>query len=182
MLKIFLCLAALVALAPPALPCSDPAFRKLDFWVGEWDVTTPEGKPAGKSRVEKGFRGCVIIEHWTGADGGEGMSLNNFDPATGKWTQRWVDDGGTVAQLTGTFDGKNLVYRREFMRGGVQVVSRMTFFDLGPEGVRQLVERSTDQGKTWKTGFDGRYRRSSPLRLRNSEGVMPNAVRNAAVK
>jgi len=109
------------------------------------------------------------------------MSLNNFDPATGKWTQRWVDDGGTVAELTGTFDGKNLVYRREFMRGGVQVVSRMTFFDLGAEGVRQLVERSTDQGKTWKTGFDGRYRRSS-LRLRNSEGVMPNAVRNAAVK
>ena len=154
-----LSLAAFPARAQTS-PCSAPGYRSLDFWVGEWDVTTPDGSPAGRSSVEKAFDGCVIIEHWTGAKGGVGMSLNTFDPTTGQWTQRWVDNGGTVAQLQGEFHDKSLIYRREFKGpNGADITSRMTFTDLGADGVRQHVERSTDGGKTWRTGFDGRYHR-----------------------
>jgi tetratricopeptide (TPR) repeat protein len=52
-----------------ARPCShDPAFRQLDFWLGDWQVTSA-GAPAGTSRVEKILNDCVLLENWTGALG-----------------------------------------------------------------------------------------------------------------
>src|SRR4051812_17031013 len=46
--------AALVASAgkPPAPCLNNPDFRRFDFWVGEWDVTTKGGAPVGKSTIQ----------------------------------------------------------------------------------------------------------------------------------
>jgi hypothetical protein len=35
----------------------------------------------------------------------------------------------------------------------------MTFFNRGADEVRQLIEQSSDDGKTWTVTFDGTYRR-----------------------
>jgi hypothetical protein len=37
--------------------------------------------------------------------------------------------------------------------------TRMTFFNLGPDKVRQLGENSSDAGKTWTTVWDAIYLR-----------------------
>ena len=29
-------------------PCSAPEYHQFDFWLGDWEVTTPDGKPAGQ--------------------------------------------------------------------------------------------------------------------------------------
>ena len=51
--------------APP--PCSGPEHRQFDFWVGEWDVTQPDGTPAGTNRIEI----ILVKQHWrTSTDGG----------------------------------------------------------------------------------------------------------------
>ena len=154
-------MSAVAGAQTKSAPCSDPAFRAFDFWIGEWDVASVDGTPVGTSSVEKAMNGCVVLERYKGPQGGyEGMSMNTFDPATKQWTQRYADNGGLVAQLSGELRDKKLEYRREFKRpDGTPVMGRMTFFDLGNEGVRQFVERSIDGGKTWTTSFDYRYKR-----------------------
>jgi len=146
---------------PSKAPCSTPEHRALDFWVGEWEVSDKAGKPAGRSSVQRILDGCAIFENWTSIGNPyAGQSFNTFDPKEGRWTQYYVDSTGLVAQMTGAFAGKNLVYRREFKRAdGRQVASRMTFFNLDGNQVRQLVEQSTDGGETWNTQYDLTYRR-----------------------
>jgi len=34
-------------------PCNaNPKHNEFDFWIGEWDVKSPTGQPAGKSKIE----------------------------------------------------------------------------------------------------------------------------------
>ena len=40
---VFLCLSR----AAVAAPCEDNAHRQFDFWLGEWQVHTADGKLAG---------------------------------------------------------------------------------------------------------------------------------------
>ena len=42
-------------------------------------------------------------------------------------------------------------------RDGVE--RRLTFFDQGPDALRQLSEQSEDGGATWSVEYDLRYRR-----------------------
>ena len=141
--------------------CSDPSQRALDFWVGDWDVTNAKGALVGRSHVERAFGGCVIVENYKGVNGGyAGMSLNTYEPVAKQWSQHWVDNGGLSVVMTGGFEEKNLVYRREFTaKDGKATLSRMTFFDQGKESVRQLVEQSVDGGAKWATIYDMRYAR-----------------------
>ena len=49
-----------VASGAIAGPCDDPAYRAFDFWLGEWQVHTPDGKLAGANRIEREYDGCVV--------------------------------------------------------------------------------------------------------------------------
>ena len=75
------CLTLLLA----ATPAASPSPHQFDFWIGEWEVRTPDGKPAGTSRIEAILGGSVIQEHWTGAKGGAGSSFISWTtpPASG---------------------------------------------------------------------------------------------------
>lgn len=140
-------------------PCNTPAHHAFDFWLGDWDVKNAKGDAAGSSNVESILDGCVIFENWT-SPGYAGKSFNTFDPKTRKWTQFWVDTSGVPAEMVGQFEGKNLVYARDMIRrDGKPAKSRMTFFNLGENDVRQLVEQSIDDGKTWTTQIDLHYSR-----------------------
>src|ERR1700741_5316479 len=61
---------------PPTVCVNDPERHRFDFWIGEWDVTTPDGKPAGSSVIESVSGGCALLENWTSRSGGRGKSLN----------------------------------------------------------------------------------------------------------
>jgi hypothetical protein len=157
-------LIALIAAMPVfGAPCASPQHAAFDFWVGDWDVTAPDGTPAGSSHVERILDGCVVMENWTNAKGGyAGKSFNTLDPGSGQWTQHYVDNGGLSAILTGAFADGNLVYHRQFRRkDGTEMRTRMTFFNVSPGKVRQLVEQSKDGGKSWNVAYDLRYSRRS---------------------
>jgi hypothetical protein len=62
-----LLLMNLSAQTPPAPPPLPPEARQFDFWVGDWEVTNPAGKAAGRSRIESIATGAGILENWTGA-------------------------------------------------------------------------------------------------------------------
>lgn len=156
---LFAILVASTALAQSKSPCDTPAHHALDFWLGDWDVRNAKGDPAGTSHIERILDGCVVFESWT-SPGYAGKSFNTYDPKTQKWTQYWADTAASTSQMTGAFEGKNLVYHRDMVRrDGTPAKARMTFFPLADNDVRQLVEQSTDGGKTWNTQFDLHYTR-----------------------
>lgn len=151
------------AAAGGSTPCSSSAHREFDFWLGEWDVTNPEGSPAGKSFVTLELRGCVVHEHWEGAGSGvgfDGQSFNLYEESSKTWRQSWVDNMGQgLALLQGGYAGGKMVLlgEKETPRGRRWV--RVTWSSPAPDQVRQTVEASADGGKTWTMNFDGRYRR-----------------------
>ncbi|HET7294681.1 MAG TPA: hypothetical protein VFM88_19825 [Vicinamibacteria bacterium] len=147
---------------PPAgAPCAKAAeFRQLDFWVGDWSVTS-SGAPAGESRVEKILGDCVILENWTGVRGLVGKSFNLWDATTKEWRQTWVDSTGGLHEYHGAFADRKMVYVADLLQPGPDGALRptrlrMTFFDLSGT-VRQLGEQSTDGGKTWTVSYDLLY-------------------------
>jgi len=145
---------------PPKRGCTAPEHRQFDFWIGEWEVTNPAGRPAGDNRIEPILGGCVLRETWTGAGGSNGTSYNAWDAQRRRWHQTWVDDGGLVLRLEGGLEGDRMVLTGETRdSSGAAVLNRITWQETGPGAVRQLWEVSPDGGKTWRVAFDGRYQR-----------------------
>jgi Tfp pilus assembly protein PilF len=142
-----------------AKPCQfSPEHKQFDFWVGEWDVQTPQGQPVGKSLIQRIEDGCIILENWTGLQGGTGKSMNFYNSGSDKWRQTWVDSGGNVVEYQGVYKDGAMRYEGEsFPRGGKKSLSHLTFFNQGPDRVRQLAEQSTDGGKTWTVQYDFIY-------------------------
>ncbi len=141
-------------------PCAAPEQRQFDFWVGDWDVTGPDGKPTGQNKVVRVLNGCALEENWTGAQGAHGTSLSIYDAATRRWHQTWVDDSGGLLVLDGEFrDGKMaLIGRRPSQKEkGTTITHRITWTPVGADRVRQFWQASSNDGRTWKTVFDGTY-------------------------
>ena len=143
--------------------CDSPEFRQFDFWVGSWDVTSPDGKPAGTNQITRELKDCVLHEHWQGAGGGKGESFNIYDRASRKWHQTWVADAGEFLLLDGGLEGSNMVLsgRTSSIAQPGTVLNRITWTPTDRDHVRQLWEASRDGGKTWSVLFDGRYVRKS---------------------
>ena len=139
-------------------PCKFRAEHKqFDFWVGDWDVRTPQGQLAGTNAIQRLEDGCLILENWTGSQGGTGKSMNFYNAATGKWRQTWVSSTGGVTEYEGSYKDGAMRYEGETTRAGTKLMLRLTFFDLGPDRVRQLAEQSADGGKTWTVTYDFTY-------------------------
>jgi hypothetical protein len=144
--------------APPAPP---PVNHDFDFWLGDWNVTTPDGKPAGTSRIESIAGGYGLLENWTDATagGGDGKSLNCYNVTTKRWQQFWVGSGGGILELAGGIvDGKMVLSGSHVVRGQV-LVERITWTPNADGTVRQFWDQSRDDGKTWTAIFDGLYRK-----------------------
>lgn len=144
--------------APPT--CDGAEHRQFDFWIGDWAVTV-NGKPAGTNRIELAQKGCVLIEHWTGAGGNTGTSLNFYDRRTRQWHQVWIDSGGNVLRLAGGLQGEAMVMGSATVTlpNGTSQTHRITWSRQPDAAVRQHWETSADAGKTWTTAFDGMYRK-----------------------
>ena len=142
-------------------PCkSRPEYRQFDFWVGEWDVLNPQGQTAGTNSVQLILGDCVVFENWTGARGGQGKSFNVYNAATGKWQQTWVDNSGSVLELSGDYKDDRMHFTGETRaRDGKVTLERLTFTKISNDKVRQFWEQSKDGGKTWTVAFDGTYTR-----------------------
>lgn len=141
-------------------PCKYSAeSRQFDFFVGEWDAFNPQGNKGGTSVIQKISGDCAVLENWTNAfGGGGGKSINFYDAANGKWYQYWIGQDGNPARFSGTYkDGAMRFEGEPFMQNGKRVLSRLTFFNLDANTVRQLAEQSVDDGKTWITSYDFKY-------------------------
>ena len=147
-------------------PCVyDKEHEQFDFWLGEWDVR-PAGAPAtappASSVITKILDGCVVLESWSGQI--RGQSFNIFDATERKWHQTWVDTTGGLHEYWGAREAETMAFVGQVAEspGQAGIPTRMTFFRLGPDSVRQFSESSHDGGKTWTPNYDLIYTRRQP--------------------
>ncbi|HEY2377974.1 MAG TPA: tetratricopeptide repeat protein [Gemmatimonadaceae bacterium] len=162
--------AILDAFDAAVFPCRhDSRFREFDFWVGDWDVRPtgqPATGPAARNTVTLDDNDCVVTEHWTAPSGSTGQSFNIFDRSYGEWRQTWVDNSGGQHDYRGHLVRRNMVFTGDTPAPNGKlgrIPTRLTFFNLGPDSVRQFSETSTDSGRTWQVSYDLTYvRRRNP--------------------
>ncbi|MEN3330774.1 MAG: hypothetical protein V7641_139 [Blastocatellia bacterium] len=143
-----------------ARPCEAlPEHKQFDFWVGVWNVEDTQGNAVAKNIVERLEDGCLLLENWTGLQGGTGKSINFYDATAHKWRQTWVSSTGNVNEYQGEFKDGAIRFEGTLSgRGGnTNALLRLTFFKLGPDKVRQFSESSADGGKTWNVNYDFIY-------------------------
>ncbi len=138
----------------------DERYRQMDFWIGEWEVLDRNGTLQGTNSITKDLGGAVLVERWTNAFGISGMSINFYDPGTGKFKQQWVSQSGYNTAYVGEIvDGSMVMIGKNATIDGTLSTNRMTFTP-NPDGtVTQFIETFNDSAQTWTPGFWGTYRR-----------------------
>jgi hypothetical protein len=140
--------------------CRAPEYRHFDFWLGEWDVKTADGRQAGTSRIERILGGCAIEENWSGAGGMKGRSVSHYEPEDGKWHQTWIDTGALILRIEGGLrDGKMVLTGTLPDSTGSPVLQRIIWEKLPDGRVRQHWQSARRNQGPWEDVFLGFYRK-----------------------
>lgn len=132
-------------------------YHEFDFWLGKWDVSRfGTTQVVGKSHIQSINDSTAILENYeTTVSPYKGKSLNTYNRKTGLWEQYWTDNGGLILKLEGGLvDGKMVLQSKED-----SIFNKITWESLEDGSVRQSWEVSNDSGTSWKTVFDGIYRK-----------------------
>lgn len=142
-------------------PCCTEQHKQFDFWEGNWETfKTGTDTLLGTNHILKLQDQCILQENWAAAKGKyTGTSYNWWDGT--HWNQSWIDNQGGSLKLSGNWRGTKMVLESEEMTGqqGKPYFNRITWTPAEDGSVRQLWQVSTDQKKTWKTLFDGTYKK-----------------------
>lgn len=141
--------------------CCTEQHQQFDFWIGEWNTYTTNGKLAGTNSITKIQDQCILKEEWTSANAGyTGTSYNFYNVQKKQWEQIWIDNQGQSLHLRGHFKNNQMILSSEAMKDakGQTVYNRITWTKNDDGTVRQHWETSPDQ-KSWKTAFDGLYKK-----------------------
>jgi hypothetical protein len=133
----------------------------FDFWLGHWEVRTPDGTLIGTNTITKRDGGCSVQERWDGAGGSSGSSVSFFSPSRGDWREVWTGSGGTIFDMTGgpADGGMRMEGTIEYVAPN-RVIAFRGRWTPGPDGrVRQRLEEFDLAANTWIVWFDGFYRR-----------------------
>jgi TPR repeat protein len=132
---------------------SEPA-RQFDFWAGEWEVRTEDGRLVGHNRIEVQLNGALLVENWQSIAGWRGMSFNFYNAAASRWEQLWIDDSGEAIHfLDGRYEGTEMRFAIDASKS-----RRLSFTQLADGRVRQLGEHRETDG-AWQVEYDLYYSR-----------------------
>ncbi len=141
--------------------CCTENHKAFDFWIGDWEAFTPNGKLAGTNLIDKIQEECILRENWV-AGKYTGTSYNFYNAQYDRWEQIWIDNQGGSLHLKGGLVGNEMVLQGDPITqpDGSIVINRITWTPNEDGSVRQHWEVSSD-GKEWKTGFDGLYKKKA---------------------
>jgi hypothetical protein len=148
-------------LAQANCPCCTEAHSEFDFWVGEWTVSDTTGTILGENTIERVEAGCVLLEHWRGASGSTGRSLNYYNQTTETWHQTWVDNAGNPLILSGKVWKGKMVMRTDEQTGpnGTAYYNRITWSPQEDGSVMQQWDIMSPSDSLLSTVFLGVYRK-----------------------
>jgi hypothetical protein len=139
----------------PAAACAAPEFHQFDFFAGDWDVfDVGQTIVTARNVVEPMLDGCSLREVHTQSDGMVGESISTYDKSRGVWHQTWVTNRGELILLEGGLVNGRMVLTAPMKEAdGKTSLIRGTWW-LEGNTVRQLAQRSTDEGRTWSQLWD----------------------------
>lgn len=152
--------------AQPSTACANAAHRQFDSWIGTWEVFDRHARRLGSSVIEKTLDGCAVHESWTSAEGVSGRSYSAWNAGDNKWHMTYVDNTGTVLQLSGGIvNGQMVMEGDRRLPDGTPTTERITWIPNADDGsVYQTWESSKDRGMRWSTSFYGIYRKRGQTR------------------
>lgn len=154
---LILCGPALAQNSPSA--CVSADHKAFDFWIGQWNVLTPDGKLAGTNSIKKDLAGCVLHESYSTGRGYSGQSFNIYDASRKVWHQTWVDSAGALLVLEGGLRDGRMVLEGQSINPDQSITKQRISWTANPDGsVRQLWESAGLDG-VWTVVFDGKYSR-----------------------
>ena len=142
----------------PPRGCHDEAYAQFDFWLGQWEVRTPNGQLAGRNHIQKLEMGCLILESWTSVGGGTGQSYNYYDPAQKTWHQLWVSADGIIDYSGGLDDDGAMALLGEITYRNGNVVPFRGRWTPKDDHVLQELEQWNAEEEQWQPWFVGEYR------------------------
>jgi len=141
--------------------CCTENHQAFDFWIGNWEVTNPDGTAAGSNSIDKIQDNCILRENWTSAKGNfTGTSNNFYNAKTKQWEQIWIDNQGGSLHLKGNRTGNQMILQTDEAKNKEEqpFFHRVTWI-LNEDGtVRQYWETITN-GKNITVAFDGLYKK-----------------------
>lgn len=148
----------------PPPPCSQDEFKQFDFWLGDWEVTTPKGVVAGVNKITREEAGCLILETWKSVNGGTGQSYNYYNPATEKWRQVWVSAGLIIDYEGGLTDSGSMKLAGKVTYTTSKLEAEFTGeWTPNEDGtVTQHFEQFDEETGEWTPWFTGTYTRIEP--------------------
>ena len=169
-----------IGLAGEGSPCSEPAARAFDFWIGNWDISQQILRQDGTwlvlpahTSVTATLDGCALIEHWSGQvlffwdgmtkpDTMKGLSVRAYDPAKSSWYIYWMDTRSTRfgSPYVGSFKDGRGEFFREWESPDGKRKGRITFVDVTTDSVNWELAVSSDDGTTWQTLWKMRMNRA----------------------
>ena len=161
-LMVLVCAPAWAQTPVPTPPprCETSVYRQFDFWVGEWDVFNPAGQKVGESSITREEAGCLIVERWRSAKGGQGQSYNFFDPSRGQWRQVWISPAELTDYAGDLNTNGEMVLEGDLQQaGGYGGRSRGTWTANADGSVRQRFETYDTASGSWVENFNGLYRK-----------------------
>lgn len=162
--------AGVVAAAPAARAADDPqpcavnaASRALDYWVGDWRVSSPGGANSTSS-VRLLLDQCVVVENWGDGRGHDGENVFGYSQGDHDWHGMFFDNRGHVHVFVA---GKVADGNAEFLgpsvgEHGEAVLNRIRLVRLAADQLEQTWEKSTDNGRSWSRQFRLEYTRRTP--------------------
>lgn len=139
--------------------CDASEHRHFDFWLGEWNVHTPDGKLAGVNSIKREYDGCVLHERYSTPRGYSGESLNMYDAGRKVWHQTWVDTSGALLLLEGGLRSGSMVLEGQSVDPKGLITKHRITWTPNPNGTVRQHWESTDAKGKWITAFDGTYSR-----------------------
>lgn len=156
-------------------PCLyDPNFKKLDFFVGEWDVFvrgkgTEYNLKVGSDSVVQQPGGCSIIEYFTyfnapsqGIPNFEGRSMSFFDHAKQKFIHSWAGSAGDIINYEEFASGENtitfLCVTNNLKDGSLMHRKFQFTYNPSDKTIHQFIQNSSNMGKTWSVDWDAIFR------------------------
>jgi hypothetical protein len=145
----------------PGTCATKPESRQLDFWLGDWTISSGGSSTGATSTVSLSLDSCVITENWDGGKGQRGENIFAYSYGDQGWRGLFVDNEGRAHAFV---NGKVSAGTAEFLgpnRGpnGEEVLNRIRVVRLSADKVEQTWDKSTDKGATWSPIFRLEYSR-----------------------
>ena len=134
----------------PEQDCGAPKMHQLDFWIGEWDLSSG-GRRFGTSRVEPVIGGCALLERLTRESGEVILTLLFYDPVTRKWHAHGANKAES-SESSGEFTEGAM-----HLSGTRPFPHRRTVSPRTTANVRHNTETPAGGGAGWTTVRDVNY-------------------------